>query len=700
MFNPTRGPAREFVDAQELADLMDTGTLVIDDRQTQPAWFDGRFLTAEDLRREQNYFLTRQTMLSRVAGFGVVEGLFVAEVDDGGAAAGGRSLQITPGFGLTPNGEVVLIQDEAVTANLVDVPQRQVLDATLGLRSGPVEPGRSLNGLFVLGLRYVEYTSNPIASYPTSINGSRSAQNGDIISATVITLIPYSNQGAIDNFNQIRQQTEREIFIENAIRALPNDILPLAMVALNNTVIEWVDPFLVRREIGAMTQTSLSFSTPSPGISPRSLRQAYLQQYTQRVRQVFGDSTTNQFTAAVHFAALPPVGEVPSAAIDLNAFTQTYFPAEVDVEISILPNDELAALVEESLLLPTIDLTLSSELQESTSVMILIPVPRSEFRQFQATLPSIPRPVRSLTLGPVAQQKPLDVLMQLKPMLTMTPLQAVEDQTAQNTWQQAVGERTFLWYVRRRNLAYKETLAGVAVDAESPNTDTDSDGMDTGSDGTDTGSDDTDTGSDDTDTGSSAVTNLQGLLTNIDTSLQFNSRERFDKALEDATRQSTNQAMLETLVALQERSQRLALLAAIQELSENGTDSDEVKQVSNRYTNIGKGLTELPASILALKPRSNEERRSIARLIRSLKLPELDKRILDSANPDGFLQELGKLLLVDDTNLEAIRDLIDPPRIPNRPGPIFRPNPNRPITRLNNPDGPNNPIFRRRDPER
>src|SRR5690349_14444128 len=79
-FDPTKGPARlsleqvdrTIIDAWRAQDL-----LVVDARRSRSHYFDGRFLAARDLTREQNYFLTRQADLSRARGIGVIAGLGV-----------------------------------------------------------------------------------------------------------------------------------------------------------------------------------------------------------------------------------------------------------------------------------------------------------------------------------------------------------------------------------------------------------------------------------------------------------------------------------------------------------------------------------------------------------------------------------------------------------------------------------------------
>jgi hypothetical protein len=56
---------------------------------------------------------------------------------------------------------------------LSDLPDEQNLDAQFNLASIPNTPLRTRTGAYVLALRPVEFTANPIVSYPTSIQGTR-----------------------------------------------------------------------------------------------------------------------------------------------------------------------------------------------------------------------------------------------------------------------------------------------------------------------------------------------------------------------------------------------------------------------------------------------------------------------------------------------------------------------------------------------
>src|SRR5688500_6883683 len=98
MWEMTNGAAREFAsditpdDRAELERLQRTGLLVTDQRRSRPRYFDGRFLAARDLTREQQYFLSRQADLARATGSGVIHGLMVRV---GNTA--GNTLVIDPG---------------------------------------------------------------------------------------------------------------------------------------------------------------------------------------------------------------------------------------------------------------------------------------------------------------------------------------------------------------------------------------------------------------------------------------------------------------------------------------------------------------------------------------------------------------------------------------------------------------------------
>ncbi len=446
MIDSTRGAARELIGLEEYSEQFAKGTLVTDDRRRRPLWFDGRFLDAAALNSEQNYILGRQADIARVAGVGIVSGLFVERKENRA-----RTVKLEAGHGITPAGELVMIGDE-MEIDLADVPETRKLDASFGLSELPRQTAVNRSGLYILALRPVEYTSHPVASYPTSINSTRSVEDGLIVEATAITLIPYPDQGSRVELNERRRQVVREVFIEGSKKGQPTGVLPLAMIALNLGVIQWLDVFMVRREVGALDHDVFGL-----GLSPRTLKESYLRQYHAQLTEILQQNVAaNRLTAFEHFAALPPAGPMPAASINMDDFTQSFFPAEMDVDLSIIAEDELPALIEDSYALPALDLTLSSEEFESSSVLIVIPTSRSSLRQLSLTLTSLARPLSAAAPGLVAKRKPISALRNLSLRRFFQPVSTVSAQ--ENAWRTVLQGVETLWFIRRRNISYKEQV--------------------------------------------------------------------------------------------------------------------------------------------------------------------------------------------------------------------------------------------------
>ncbi|MEZ4639667.1 MAG: hypothetical protein R2873_20895 [Caldilineaceae bacterium] len=381
---------------------------------------------------------------------------------------------IGPGHGITASGELVLLSEQ-ITISLEDIPELDQLNVRLGLSRLPQPPQRNRTGVFIVALRPVEFTANPIASYPTSITGTRSAEDSDIVEAAAVTLIPFGDGGRGQSANAQRAQLARNIFVLNQAAGVPVDALPLALVYLERNQIQWIDPFLVRREVGADHGDILGL-----GFAPRAVREAHMIQYNAHLEAVMTQrSAASQglrFAASEYFQALPPAGRLPAAAVNPADFTQVFFPPEVDVDLAIIPEDEVIALIEESYLLPPIDLTVGGDNLESVDVVVLLPVPRARFRELHTQLtppptppalesPAVIRPLRAAAVGMIAKRRPLEVLTGLRiARRNVLGLDAPVDSAdpVDVRWQQELNapDLRTLWYVRRRNLAYVAAVTG------------------------------------------------------------------------------------------------------------------------------------------------------------------------------------------------------------------------------------------------
>ena len=446
--NLTQGAAREAIAAADVTLLRRGGVLVEDPRRERPRYFDGRFLAARDLIRDQQYFLTREADLGRAAGSGVAHGLQVE------AGATPQSLRLAAGQGITPAGELVLLPQD-LPLNLADIPQAEQLSARFGIGRLPAAPMRSRTGLFILALRPVEFTANPVGAYPSSLTGARTVEDGDVIEATAVVLVPWQDDGAADALDARRGRAARSVFTQDGSAATSANLLPLAMLALQGNSLVWLDEAMVRRELGADRG-----DLPGLGFSPRALRLAHLLQHQDHLADVVAQFNGRPFAAATQFPALPPAGPLPPGVINPVDFSQRYFPPEVDVDFSIIPEDELPALVEESLALPPIDFLASEAALDLTAVLLLAPVPRADFRSVLARLSSRSRPLKPAAPNRLAQQKPLQILQRLRLPL---PLDVADPANPSDAEWMRLARLPTLWFVRRRNLAYRDDLAGAPV---------------------------------------------------------------------------------------------------------------------------------------------------------------------------------------------------------------------------------------------
>jgi hypothetical protein len=237
-------------------------------------------------------------------------------------------------------------------------------------------------------------------------------------------------------------------------------VLPLALVALRGNFIIWVDAFMVRRETGAERPVGMDF-----GFGARALREAHLLQFQHHLADALNDNKDQFFAATAYFDALPPVGQFPSETLDPDQLTQRFFPAGIEVELSIVPDDELPALIEESLLLPPIDLTDSLEERDGTGVIVLVPVPRTQFNELRTSLPKFDEQLPELRpaflqITGLATPKDLLLAQRFRPL----PPPVKEDEPWRKLLRDAVKNR-LLWYVRRRHLPIPSNVAGTPVNA-------------------------------------------------------------------------------------------------------------------------------------------------------------------------------------------------------------------------------------------
>ncbi|MCJ8500099.1 hypothetical protein [Desulfatitalea alkaliphila] len=432
------------------------GSVFVDRRRSRPRWFDGRFLKAADLNRESSYFLTRQADLAVATGTGVVEGLMVRET-------GPTRIAISHGHGMTFDGERVFLPED-VDIRLHNIALSEELNVKMGLSRKPAPPDRSRSGIYIIALRPLEFTANPTAAYPVDVDGRRQLQDGSVVEATAITLIPFSYPaGAARSIDARRARLAHQLFTETNAYRMPSTTLPLAMIELRRGQLLWLDNYMVRREMGAVHSDVLGF-----GFTPRPLRRSHFKQYDEMIADIVDRRLRSnaglRFAATEYFESLPAAGRLPTACVDLDNFTQHFFPDAMDVEISIVPEDEMGLLLEESMLLPPVPLNDENAIA-TTAVMIFLPVPRHTFHSETKVLKRLPTPIQFPIKTVRSRFTPKDYLNLFQAKLPdfKTPAPGNTQALQEVAWKRLLSGQTFVWYVRRRNLNYKDEISGSVV---------------------------------------------------------------------------------------------------------------------------------------------------------------------------------------------------------------------------------------------
>ncbi len=462
--------------------LLGKSALLLDGLRRKPRYFDGRLLTGADLTRDQEYIRQRQNDLAAATGTGVVSGLRVAMTSD----PRGQTIALESGHGVTPSGAIVMIEEQRDVA-LLDIPETRRLDATLGLSRKPNAPLGRRTGLFILALRPVEFSANPLASYPTEITGQRGFEDGDVIEATTISLIAYPDGDAGGSLDEARRLVARQIFSGSA-NGIPQDALPLAMIALDRGVVRWIDMPMVRRETGADTPLQVAM-----GSRPRALSEAFVLQYNQHLGDVIADRRASgldmKFPAQEYFSYLPPAGQIPAEAISVgdDALEQIWFPQGMDVNVSFIPADEIVTIAEESLTLPPIDLGGGQDAVDGISIVALIPVPRALFHHFAQSLEKLNLKAGQTALSSV-REKPiasLQAMLARRAVRLSTKKQLADSGSSEiltasekaqlQLWEAALSEAfaslpreengtPMIFYARRRAVAYSAEAVGRKIE--------------------------------------------------------------------------------------------------------------------------------------------------------------------------------------------------------------------------------------------
>ncbi len=351
VFQPLGNPVAAGEGLQHVAD--------IDPRLTRTNYFDGRLLTAEDLTRDQIYLDQRLREAGRVLGTGIVRGLALS------LDANTGMLRLTPGQAVTAAGRVLELGRQ-LTVNLGD---RALISQ---LNDGQYR--RFNRALYAVVLRYVDVGTDIAEVFPKDLGAKRGFQYALVTESVQLGLVPLPTPLAQQSPLQIRARLIREYLGDDSVRGLlPDDAIALGVLAIQDDRPQWLDAQLLRHPLR---------SEAGIGAVQTDLARHYESLLADVLASRRAGGLTGDFAATDYFSLLPPVGHLPSEAINPVSGRQGYFPENFKISIAPVRQSDVALLKAESMGLPPIDLSLG----EPVDIMILAPLSNSVYGQYALQL--------------------------------------------------------------------------------------------------------------------------------------------------------------------------------------------------------------------------------------------------------------------------------------------------------------------------
>jgi hypothetical protein len=327
----------------------------VDHRLSRTNYFDGRLLVADDLIRDQVYFDQRLLEMGLALGAGCsTPDSFALTLQEDGAV-----IAVGPGSGITKDGRALALH-ESVSADLTDFAALVKLNGGTNLRFK--------SGVYAVCLRAAERLEGVAEAFPLDLGSKRAAQPSYVEETVEVVLVrlPLTVVGSSGLTGQDLDARAHLASVlwgtPNAEAWLPEDVLPLGLVGIEDEHAAWVDSRLLR-------------ATRRP---PGALggRQMDLAQHYEALYAELAPQHPDGFAARDHFYLLPPFGSVPKANVDPVSGTQSFFPETYDVTIAPVRLDDVPSLQREAMAAPPLDL---EDENLDASILILVPLDASTF---------------------------------------------------------------------------------------------------------------------------------------------------------------------------------------------------------------------------------------------------------------------------------------------------------------------------------
>lgn len=406
----------------ELADDSLSGTADIDPRLTRTNYFDGRLLKASDLIRDQVYLDQRVREIGQVFGAGIHAGLsvrFLTEPVD--------QLIVGPGVGITARGRVLALRESLE----IEIDRARIGELNNGA------PFHFNRGLYAVVLSYVEEGKRIAEVFPQDLGAER-LFNFDVTAEGVqIGLVQLPQALPQQDSLLVRSQLATEDYTGLDLSGVvPEDGIPLGVLAIRNDRPQWLDAELLRGPLRSVEQL---------GDREADLARRYEALYLDVIAERRDASENGDFPATRYFRSLPPVGSLPKDSVDPPVGRQSFFPENYSVFVAPVRVSDVALLREESLKLPALDLG-----NQPADVVVLAPLSNLNYGRYARRL--------EVEFDPLRHRLPF-----IHPLRLRLHRQRIDtDQAAWRDIWDLVDERQLL-YVRRPVRAAETAISGIVL---------------------------------------------------------------------------------------------------------------------------------------------------------------------------------------------------------------------------------------------
>lgn len=310
-----------------------------------PNYVNGRVLHAADLLADQQATLARLAQLGTALGYGIVEGLTVQQTP-----GSTNSLQVQPGLGINPRGDLIQLAGNAVTLALIIAPEPSSSSSQTGLFQpcASATPGTSssiTSGAYLL-------TVLPVSRLEGTTPLNTAADRGQTVECAAkwvveglefkaIRLTEFGTSGVDSNSNAStrRNRLAHWCLGSRALGVFPypdydgaysgidrlsaNDRtpcdLPLAVFYWAAGSLSFVDTWAARRRVtpASITPAWSGFF----GAQRTAAGEARMLQFQEQLNRLLNSTDVNPQTlrAVDHFPHLPPAGFLPTTTLPLQA---------------------------------------------------------------------------------------------------------------------------------------------------------------------------------------------------------------------------------------------------------------------------------------------------------------------------------------------------------------------------------------------